>query len=123
MEDYWPGSSWVDVLAFDGYNWGTSGGTRGGEKRWRTFDEICAGPYQRVAALDRRKPIWVAEVGCATAGSADPPGATKGGWLTDMLHSTTYRRLAAVVYFSADTDRDWRIVTPSDIAGWRAGWL
>lgn len=126
MEDYWPGSKYVDILAFDAYNWSVGGDVRGGGG-WRTFEQMCAGGYARVAALDASMPIWLCETGCTEAVAGDPPGVTKGGWFTDMFTSKKYPRLGAVVYFSSDDaslERDWRIDTSTEaVQGWKQGRL
>ncbi len=126
MEDYWPGSKYVDILAFDAYNWSVGGLVRGGGG-WRTFDEMCATAYPRVAALNSALPIWICETGCTEAVDTDPPGVTKGGWFTDMFASTSYPRLTGLIYFSSDDaalDRDWSINTSNQaVQGWKSGWL
>jgi hypothetical protein len=125
MEDYWPGATYVDILAFDAYNWSTGGLVRGGGG-WRTFDQMCATAYPRVAKLDKTMPIWICETGCTEAVASDPPGVTKGGWFLDMFTTTEYPRLGAVIYFSsndASLQRDWRIDTSAEaVAGWKQGW-
>jgi hypothetical protein len=126
LEDYWPGSEWVDILGFDAYNWSVGGTVQGGGG-WRTFDQMCANGYSRVAALEDSMPIWLCQTGCTAAVHGDPSDVTKGGWFTDMFLSDLYPRLGAVVYFSSNDpslERDWRINTSSEaVQGWRKGWL
>lgn len=126
LEEYWPGSRYVDILAFDAYNWSVGGDIEGGGG-WRTFDQMCANGYARVAALDSSLPIWLCETGCTEAVPGDPPGVTKGGWFTDMFRSESYPRLTGLIYFSSDDTtlgRDWRINTSTEaVEGWREGWL
>jgi len=126
LEEYWPGAKYVDILAFDAYNWSV-GGTIEGGGGWRTFNDMCARGYSRVAALDATLPVWLCETGCTEPVTGDPPGVTKGGWFTDMFLSTEYPRLDAMVYFSSNDTalgRDWRIDTSAEaIAGWKQGWL
>jgi beta-mannanase len=125
LEDYWPGSNYVDVLGFDSYNRSVGGKIEGGGG-WRTFNEMCASGYGRVAALDDSMPIWLCETGCTEAVFGDPVGVTKGAWFNSMFQSESYPRLSAVVYFSSDDTslaRDWRIDTTAEsVQGWKRGW-
>ena len=57
FERYYPGSRYVDVLALDGYNWGTSVPGFGG---WRSFDAVFASAYARIVRLGSQ-PVWIAE--------------------------------------------------------------
>lgn len=113
LEDYWPGSAWVDVLGFDAYNW-TSQQPLRGDGRWRSFEDLVDGPYQRLAALDTALPIWLCEWGTPEAVvPPDPRGASKADWFDAAGDLTRFRRLDALIYFSEndqrDTQRDWRL--------------
>lgn len=126
MEDYWPGDAYVDVAGFDGYNW-SSQLPRRGDGRWRSFDEVVSGPYERISRFSGR-PIWLCEFGTTEAVyGVDPTGASKAAWFRDMFASTAFPRLTGIVYFSEnderDVQRDWRIdSSPESIAGFRSGW-
>jgi hypothetical protein len=126
LEEYWPGATYVDLLGFDAYNWGTGGHLRG-SGGWRSFDTMCATPYARVGKLAPKLDMWIGETGCPPYATGDPAGVSKGQWFYDMFRSTKYPRLKAVIYFSEnDTplDRDWRInSSPYAAAGWKRGWL
>jgi endoglucanase len=111
MEAYYPGSDVVDVLALDGYNWGV---TREWSA-WRSFEEIFAEPYRRVTALGPQ-PLWLAELG-----STDQ-GGDKAAWVRDMLASTAFARLEAIVWFDHVGNNDWRIGhDPEVVAAFREG--
>jgi hypothetical protein len=111
MEAYYPGSDVVDVLALDGYNWGT---TRDWSA-WRSFEEIFTEPYRRVTALGPQ-PLWLAEIG-----STDQ-GGDKAAWVRDMLASTAFSRLEAIVWFDHVGNNDWRIGhDPEVVAAFREG--
>jgi hypothetical protein len=125
LEDYWPGAQWVDVAAFDAYNW-SSAQPRRGDGRWRSFEEIVEGPYDRITALTD-KDVWLTEFGTTEAGEDDPDGASKEQWFRDMFASTRFPRLTTLVYFSEDdqrdTQRDWRLdSSPSSLEGFAEGW-
>ncbi len=105
MEHYFPGPAYVDVLALDGFNWGT---TR--ESGWRSAEEVFRTGYDRIAALARR-PIWFAEIG-----STDE-GGDKAQWVRDLLLNaySWFPRLTAIVWFDEDKETDWRIASSADV--------
>jgi beta-mannanase len=106
FERYYPGSAYVDVLALDGYNWGTSVDGLGG---WRSFDEIFARAYRRITRLGPQ-PVWIAET------ASDVTGGDKSAWVRDMFVSVaTYGRLRAIVWFNALKERDWRATSPAEV--------
>lgn len=113
FELYYPRARYVDVLALDGYNWGTCRKEFGG---WRSFDELFSSAYRRLLRLGRQ-PVWIAET--ATA----PDGGDKAGWVRSMFASAaSFRRLAALVWFDADKECDWRAATtPALRAAFREG--
>jgi hypothetical protein len=99
IEKYWPGGAYVDVMALDGYNWGSEHPENGG---WQSFSEIFKDAYDRLAALGS-EPIWLAEVGCA------PQGGDKSAWVKDMWATAkTWSRLDAIVWFDQNKEEDWR---------------
>jgi hypothetical protein len=107
MERYYPGDAYVDVLAVDGYNWGAGTPQFGG---WQTFSQVFMPAYHRLRALGPQ-PIWLAEVGT----TAD--GGDKAAWIRDMFaHARTMDRLAAIVWFNENKERDWRAAPTPEIA-------
>jgi beta-mannanase len=107
FERYYPGAAYVDVLALDGYNWGTSAEGLGG---WRSFDQIFASPYARLTRLGTQ-PVWIAET------ASDAAGGDKPAWVRDMFASAArYQRIRAVVWFNTLKERDWRATTPEGCA-------
>lgn len=98
MELYYPGHDVVDVLALDGYNWGT---TRH-HSRWTSFDDVFAAGYDRIAALGKQ-PVWIAEV------ASTEHGGNKGQWIEEMLTSVAFPRVEALIWFNEDKETDWRI--------------
>jgi len=126
LEDYWPGEDYVDVAAFDAYNWSNQQPARG-DGSWRTFDQLVAGPYERITRFTSR-PIWLGEFGTTEAvPGVDPAGATKGDWFRAMFATSNYPRLQAILYFSEDdqrdTQRDWRLDTSTgSLNGFHDGW-
>jgi beta-mannanase len=107
LERYYPGPGYVDVLALDGYNWGTSEPGFGG---WRTFDEVFGAAYQRIARLGPQ-PVWIAET------ASDATGGDKAAWVREMLAALPrYPRIGAVVWFHTSKERDWRATSPPEVA-------
>jgi len=104
LERYYPGRRYVDVLALDGYNWGSTRPDMGG---YRSFREIFRRPYKRLRALGNQ-PIWLAEVGTA------PEGGDKAEWVRGMFATAKrWNKLEAIVWFDQDKERDWR-AAPND---------
>jgi len=99
MERYYPGARYVDVLALDGYNWGSEHPEYGG---WQSFRSVFKDAYRRLKALGDQ-PIWIAEVG-----SSDE-GGDKARWVRGMFATAArWRRLKAIVWFDLDKEEDWR---------------
>ena len=107
FERYYPGSRYVDVLALDGYNWGTSVPGFGG---WRSFDAVFASAYARITRLGSQ-PVWIAET------ASDAAGGDKAAWVRDMFAALSrYRRIGAVVWFHTLKERDWRATSSPAVA-------
>jgi hypothetical protein len=107
LESYYPGSSYVDVMAADLYNWGSAKPQWGG---WQSFSQIFSGVYRRLSALGPQ-PIWIGEVGCA------PNGGDKAAWIRDMFaQARSMSRLKAIVWFNVDKELDWRAAPTAAIA-------
>ena len=99
LEDYYPGSDVVDVLAVDGYNFGDTNG-----HVWRSFEQTFEEPYSRIVILDLHKPFWITETACAEAGDG-----RKAKWVKEMFASSKFPNLKAVVWFDENKERDWRM--------------
>lgn len=104
LEHYYPGDDHVDVLALSGYNWGDTRPAIG----WRTFEEVFAGGYERVTALGPQD-VWLTEL------ASSDVGGDKAGWVRDMLASTAFPRLAALIWFDEDKEADWRMTSHPDV--------
>ena len=104
MELYYPGEDYVDILAMDGYNWGTSRIW----SEWTSFEDTFAEAYGRIASLGEQ-PIWITEVASAEV------GGNKGQWITEMFNSTAFERLEAIIWFNENKEADWRIDSSSSV--------
>lgn len=102
----YPGDAHVDMIAIDGYNFGNSLS----HSRWQSFDEVFAGPYEKVMRNWRNKPLIVGETGCATT------GGDKAQWIREMDQSLRkrFRKIQGVVWFEAQKEADWRMASSPD---------
>ncbi len=98
MENYYPGSEYVDILALDGYNWGSVRNFIG----WRSFEDVFAEGYDRVTALGAQ-PFWVAETG------STEHGGDKAAWVQDMFTTRSFDRLEAIIWFNENKETDWTV--------------
>jgi len=96
---YYPGDTYVDWMAFDGYNWGT---VQAGSS-WRLFANLVSTIYPTLAA--RGKPIMIAETASAEL------GGDKAAWIAAMLPAleTSFPAIKALVWFHMNKETDWRI--------------
>lgn len=109
---YWPGGAYVDYIAIDGYNFGTTTST------WRSFSSVFGAAYATVSTLNATKPIIIAETGCGTV------GGDKAAWITDMFKviPTKFPRMTGVTWFNVEKERDWRIEsTTASLAAFKTG--
>ncbi len=98
MELYYPGSDYVDILGLDGFNWGTVRPWTA----WKSFEETFEVPYERITALGDQ-PLWLAEI------ASTEKGGDKAQWIHDMLNSTAFPQIDALIWFNEAKETDWRI--------------
>jgi beta-mannanase len=99
---YFPGDSWVDYVALDGYNWGTAGV---GVNRWQTLSQVFSSSYKQLTQLSS-KPVIITET------SSSDVGGDKADWIRDGLLKTIpqqFPRVRAVIWFDRDMEEDWRL--------------
>ncbi len=114
---YYPGSSYVDWVGADGYNWAPELP----HAKWRSFAEIFSPFYQW--GISTGKPLLVGEYGSVEGA----PGA-KAAWFrqADQQLRTKFQAIRAVVYFNSDHPAfgryfNWRVTTSqSALAAFRA---
>jgi hypothetical protein len=107
LERYYPGRRYVDVLAVDGYNWGSEYPQYGG---WRSWDSLFSCAYRRLVRLGPQ-PVWVAETASASE------GGDKAKWVENMFRTAKrYPRLEALLWFHANKERDWRATSSPRVA-------
>ena len=99
---YFPGDSWVDYVALDGYNWGTTGQ---GPGHWQSLYSVFKSSYDQLTRLSSR-PVMIAEI------SSSETGGSKAAWIREGFLRTIpsqFPRIAAVIWFSRIQEDDWRI--------------
>jgi beta-mannanase len=99
MENYYPGSSYVDILAIDGYNWGTSRTNTA----WRSFVDTFKDSYTRITKLGTTQPVWITET------ASTELGGNKAEWIRTGFSTTAFPRLKMVVWFDENKETDWRV--------------
>lgn len=114
MARLWPGSSYVDQVGLDGYNW--AGHLP--DTTWLRFYDVVAQGLAELGTLTSL-PVHVSE-------TATPEGAPdKAAWIRDMF--TTLRadpRLAGVTWFHHRKELDWRIdSSPAALEAFRTSWV
>jgi hypothetical protein len=99
---YFPGDSYVDYTALDGYNWGTAGV---GINRWQTLEQVFGSSYTQLTQMST-KPMIVTET------SSSEIGGDKAAWIREGFLKTIpqkFPRVQAVVWFDRNQEEDWRI--------------
>jgi beta-mannanase len=109
LADLYPGSSYVDWVALDGYNWGSD--PHLGSPAWQTFGDIFGATYQEITqSVAPGKPMMIAET-ASTEHGGDKPAWILKTFLTDV---PKYPAVRAVIWFNqADGPSDFRINSSS----------
>ncbi len=105
FQDYYPGDDWVDWVALDGYNWGSTMASG-----WHSFTSVFADNYDALVHLAPTKPVMIGETASAEA------GGDKAAWITQGLgHDLQARmpRVRALIWFDRDKETDWRVDSSS----------
>lgn len=99
--DLYPGGSYVDWVALDGYNWG---GQVGGHPGWQSMSSAFLDSYNQVVGYG--KPIVFAETASAEAGG-DKAAWIRNSFFTDIPQKMP--RVRAVIWFNQDAETDFRV--------------
>ncbi len=101
IDGLYPGSSYVDWVAMDGYNFGTVNGNT-----WQTFSQVFTSTYHHLLNLAPDKPLMIAET------ASEETGGDKAGWLTDAFGTqipNNFPKIKAVVVFNKVVTYNWPI--------------
>jgi hypothetical protein len=95
-----PGAGYVDVVALDGYNWGTSASW----SSWISPQDLFAPGIAQLRTLAPGVPILIAETASAEA------GGSKAQWETDLIsYLVAQPDVVGFVWFHLQKETDWRI--------------
>ena len=96
----YPGAGYVDIVALDGYNWGTSAAW----SSWIPPQDLFAPGIAQLRALAAGKPILIAETASSEA------GGSKAAWNTDLVsYLAAQPDVMGFVWFHFQKETDWRI--------------
>lgn len=101
LRELYPGDSYVDWVAMDGYNWGNIGAWH----TWESFSALFQQTYNELLAITS-KPMMIGEMA-----STEQDG-NKAAWISDAYASQiphNFSRIRAVIWFDQDKETDWRI--------------
>jgi mannan endo-1,4-beta-mannosidase len=101
-EQYYPGDAYVNWVAIDGYNWGTSQSW----SSWQTPSQVFDNMIGRLNAMSTR-PIAITEVGSSTATSSGTSLTAKSQWMTNMFNYAVNKNIKMVSWFNQDKETDW----------------
>lgn len=112
LASLYPGDAYVDQVALDGYNWGTSQPW----STWTSFWDIFSGGVSELRALTA-KPLVIGEVGSTEL------GGDKAAWVREMFATLAqHPEIRGFTWFHYDKETDWRIdCSPASLEAFRAG--
>ena len=112
LAQLYPGDGYVQRVALDGYNWGTSQSW----SSWQSFADVFGSGVAQLVKLSSR-PIYVAETASAEA------GGSKAAWISDMwTWLSRHPEVRGVTWFDVNKETDWRIdSTEASLTAFRAG--
>lgn len=100
LPSLYPGAAYADVVALDGYNWGTSAAW----SAWVSPSALFSDGLAQLRTLAPAKPILIAETASAEA------GGSKAAWNTDLVaYLAAQTDVMGFVWFDHNKEVDWRI--------------
>jgi beta-mannanase len=103
-ESEYPGDAYVNWVAVDGYNWGTSQSW----SAWQTPAQVFDGMIARLQVLTA-KPLAITEVASSTTTSGGTSVSAKLQWITDFFAYLSARNVKLVSWFNTDKETDWAV--------------
>jgi beta-mannanase len=96
----YPGAAYVDAVALDGYNWGTSASW----STWASPSQLFGDGLSQLRALAPGKQILIAET------SSAEQGGSKADWITALVsYLAGQPDITALTWFHYNKETDWRI--------------
>jgi hypothetical protein len=96
----YPGPGYVDIVALDGYNWGTSQTW----SSWVSPVDLFAPGISQLRSLAPGKPVLIAET------ASSELGGSKATWNTDLVsYLAAQPDVMGFVWFDMQKETDWRI--------------
>ena len=96
----YPGAGYVDLVALDGYNWGTSTAW----SSWVSPQDLFAPGIAQLRTLAPGKPILIAET------ASSEVGGSKAAWNTSLVsYLAAQPDVMGFVWFHLQKEADWRI--------------
>ncbi|MWV48789.1 beta-mannanase [Rathayibacter sp. VKM Ac-2803] len=100
LQGLYPGAPYIDVMALDGYNWGTAAAW----SSWTSPSALFGPGLAQLRTLAPGAPILVAETASAEA------GGVKSEWNSALIsYLAAQGDVTGVVWFDHDKEVDWRI--------------
>ncbi len=120
FENYYPGDSLVDIVAFSSYNFGYCGFA------WENYDKVFRPYIDRMNAMAPFKPIIIAQTGSSAQyqSASDYNVSAKNTWLQENYQSLANQpQVLGTIYFDYAAQCDWRITgdTTTFKPGYQAG--
>ena len=104
LDGLYPGPAYVDAVALDGYNWGTSAAW----SSWIAPPALFGPGLAELRRLAPGKQILIAET------SSAEQGGSKADWTTELIsYLAAQADVTAVVWFNYNKETDWRINSSS----------
>ena len=95
-----PGTGYADIVALDGYNWGTSQTW----SSWVSPVDLLGPGISQLRALAPGKPVLIAET------ASSETGGSKAAWNTDLVSFLAAQPdVMGFVWFHLQKETDWRI--------------
>jgi len=114
LEQFYPGTTWVDYVGYDSYNTLNGSYMTPLQTLQGHTNSTQADTYTRVTALHPTAPVWIGEFGCVDLN--DPKdtthtatGHSKAQWYTDLfaIDLTAIPRLGGACWFDTNGSRNW----------------
>jgi mannan endo-1,4-beta-mannosidase len=103
-ERYYPGDTYVDWVAIDGYNWGET-------ESWSNWTPPAQVYDPMIARLRRltTKPLAIPEYASTSSTVGGSSAAAKSQWISEVFNYVTTRDIRLVAWFNEDKETDWAV--------------